>query len=238
MTSILLLMKGFPTGSSGIFSTVVVVVCINLWFWSAAFGIPVGSESSYVATTWSHSPWGKYSIGGVFLVNPVISCGYTCHHSRVCLRTLVWTETCICFQAKKVFAAALLCDYGICSEQIFLLWGLPAHSLCHLHLFSLIFIYLFIYSYLSILWLSSSLNQHCKTSYWFQWVCSQDLIFIHFSHLELQSLSLSIFLLPLCLSAFMSSASPFAKIFLMLFWTKATNLWWILCFSSLVSKHM
>lgn len=157
MTFILLLMKGFPTGSSGISSTVVVVVCINLWFWSAAFGIPVGITFFLCGHYMITQSLGKYSVGGLYwstLLFPVDTPATT-----VVSVWEPWSGLKLAFASRKRFAAAALCEYGICSELIFLLWGLPA----------------------------------CTFT---------------FSRLKLWILSLSIFLLPPCLCAFMSSVSP------------------------------
>lgn len=101
MTSILLLMKGFSICSSGIFSTVVVAVCINLWFWSASSGLLCGDLSIPMWPLQDHAVLRKIQYWWLFWSKPVIFCGYICHHIRVCLRTLAWTETCIYFQVKR-----------------------------------------------------------------------------------------------------------------------------------------
>lgn len=122
-----------------------------------------GLESSYVAVTWSHSPQ-KNTVWVVVLVK-------TCYFLWIHLPPqqglfenpgLDWNLHLL--PSKEGFAAAPLREYGICSELIFLLWGLPAHSLSHLHLLSLIFfffIHTIIANVLMLVWIffSNNLNQ-------------------------------------------------------------------------------
>lgn len=138
-------MKGFSACFSGIFSTVVVAVCINLWFLKCILWAPMrGFEYSYVAITRPCSPQ-KNTVLVVVLVK-------TCYFLWIHLPPqqglsenpgLDWNLHLL--PSKEGFAAVARCEYSICSELIFLLWGLPAHSLSHLYLFSLICIYISLY---------------------------------------------------------------------------------------------